>query len=53
MANREFCICQNEPHGHPPGECPYRATEADGLCKECHEKSKEPVAEPTPRRSDQ
>ena len=52
MANREL-ICQSESHGHPAGECPYRATEADGLCKECHEKSKEPVAEPAPRRSDQ
>ncbi len=40
MADREFCICQNISHGHPPGECPYRATEADGLCKECHELSK-------------
>ena len=45
MEKREFCICQNQSHGHPPGECPYRATEADDLCKECHELSKKPEEE--------
>ena len=42
MESREKCICQNQTHGHPPGECPYSATEGDELCKRCHDLSKKP-----------
>ena len=39
MESRERCICQNQSHGHAPSKCPNRGTEADDLCKDCHERS--------------
>jgi cell division septum initiation protein DivIVA len=41
MPNLEQCICQNQNHGHEPGKCPNRATEANDLCKDCHAKAQE------------
>jgi hypothetical protein len=41
MANQEQCICQSRNHGHKPGKCPSRATEANDLCEHCHAKAQE------------
>ena len=46
MESRERCICQNKSHGHAPGKCPNRGTEADDLCKDCHERSREEFEKP-------
>ena len=36
---QELCQCQLGTHGHEPGKCPEPATEADNLCKACHDKA--------------
>ena len=41
MATENYCICQNRHHGHEPGKCPHRATEANDLSKDCHAKAQE------------
>ena len=34
---QELCHCQSGTHGHEPGKCAEPATEADGMCKRCHD----------------
>jgi hypothetical protein len=34
---QELCQCQSATHGHEPGKCAEPATEADGMCKRCHD----------------
>jgi len=34
---QELCPCRSGDHGHEPGKCPNQATEADDLCKACHD----------------
>jgi hypothetical protein len=37
MAQEQQCQCRSAMHAHEPGKCPNPATEADGLCKHCHD----------------
>jgi hypothetical protein len=44
MGLKHKCRCASESHGHDAGKCRGVATEPDGLCEVCREKTAEELS---------
>ena len=44
MTDIDKCQCKTIQHNHTGGQCNNSATEADNLCKDCHDKAQEEFA---------